>query len=329
MDAIGRKLLIVTKENHFLSLVSIGDIQRAIIKNVALETPVAQILRDRIIVATELESLEEIKEKVFKYRMEFIPVFDSSDQLIQVYFWEDFYKENLPPAKQEINIPVVIMAGGKGTRLRPLTNVIPKPLIPISEKTIVEEIITRFYHYGCTRFKLSVNYKADLIKHYLKDFLKDKIEISYIHEEKPLGTAGSLYLLKDEIRETFFVSNCDILIEDDYQEIWSYHQKEQNELTIVAALKHYKIPYGTIETAEGGRLVSLQEKPEFSFKINSGLYVLEPHLLKEIPENQFFHITDLIHAVLERGGKIGVFPVTEKSWRDIGIWDEYLKVLNP
>jgi NDP-sugar pyrophosphorylase family protein len=140
-----------------------------------------------------------------------------------------------------------------------------------------------------------------------------------------MGTAGSLSMLKGKIKETFFVSNCDILIDQDYSEILEYHKENKNEITLVAALKHYPIPYGTVETGENGQLLELKEKPELVFKINSGMYILEPHLLHEVPDNQFFHITQLIENVKNRNGNVGVFPVSEKSWRDFGGWDEYLK----
>lgn len=132
-------------------------------------------------------------------------------------------------------------------------------------------------------------------------------------------------MLKDIIHETFFVSNCDIIIEQDYSEILDYHREQKNLITIVAALKHYHIPYGTVETGENGRLVSLVEKPEITYKINSGMYILEPEVLNEIPENNFFHITHLIEKLLAKNEKVGVFPVSEKSWKDIGEWKEYIE----
>ena len=172
-----------------------------------------------------------------------------------------------------------------------------------------------------------VNYKADILKYHLdsQNILSNKI--SYFNENKPLGTAGSLYLLKDEIKTTFFVSNCDIIIDEDYNEILKYHRKNNNELTIVSALKHLSIPYGTIKTKKNGILTSIEEKPELTFQINTGFYILEPHLLQEIPENTFFHITKLIENINNRKGKVGVFPISEKSWIDIGEWSEYLKII--
>jgi NDP-sugar pyrophosphorylase family protein len=220
------------------------------------------------------------------------------------------------------------MAGGKGTRLKPITNILPKALIPIGESTILEHIMDRFAGIGCLNFHLSVNYKADMIRHYFKALNHPDYKISYFEEEKPLGTVGSLYLLKGKINQTFFISNCDIIIEEDYGEIYNYHKENKNEITIVAALKHYPIPYGTIETGNNGILLSLSEKPELTFKINSGMYILEPHLINDIPENTFYHITDLIDKVKSEGGKVGVFPVSENSWQDIGDWDEYLSTAN-
>ena len=217
------------------------------------------------------------------------------------------------------------MAGGRGTRLAPLTNVWPKPLIPINQKTIVEDIMDRFVEVGCNEFYLSVNYKAEVIQQYFDNLNSPFYKITYIREEKPLGTAGSLYLLKDKIHSTFFVSNCDILIEEDFTSIYEYHKTHQNEITIVAAIKSFPIPYGTIETGEGGQLKSIQEKPELSFKINTGMYILEPNLIQEIPKNDFFHITTLIEKLHREGRKVGVFPVSEGSWKDIGNWEEYIK----
>lgn len=324
MDSLDRKLLVVLENKNFFGLISAGDIQRAIIQNISLDTPVGEILRKNIRVAKPEDSFEKIKQMMFDFRMELCPVVGENQEILKVYFWEDIFKESQLQPKSQFNLPVIIMAGGFGTRLKPITNVIPKPLIPIGDKTMLEHIFDRFAKHGSNSFYISVNYKAELIDFYLKS-KNLPYSINYFKEEHPMGTAGSLSLLKGVINETFFVSNCDILIEQDYSEILDYHKANKNDITVVAALKHYAIPYGTIETTENGRLVSLQEKPELTFKINSGMYVLEPHLLNEIPENEFFHITHLIDKVHKSGGNVGVFPVSEKSWKDIGEWDEYLK----
>ena len=322
MDSTGFRSLLVMNDNGFFEgILSIGDIQRAIIKNIPLDTMVSGVLRQIPRVAHEETLLETIKEEMLRYRMEFIPVIDNANHVKSVHFWDElFISRKLPPQKL-FNLPVVIMAGGSGTRLKPLTNVLPKPLIPIGEKTIIEEIFERFGNHGCNEFFVSVNYKAALIEFYLKN-QKLPYKLNFFKEEKPMGTAGSLSLLKNKIDQTFFVNNCDILIEQDYSEILDFHRQNNNEITIVAALKNYPIPYGVIETGNNGTLLNIQEKPEFTFKINSGMYILEPCLLTEIPVNEFYYITQLIDKVQERKGQIGVFPVSEGSWKDIGSWDE-------
>ncbi|MCD4698882.1 MAG: nucleotidyltransferase family protein [Bacteroidales bacterium] len=322
MDKIDKKLLLVFDSEKFINILSVGDIQRAIIKNISLNTPVSQILRKNTRVAKSNDSIEDIKKEMIRNRTECMPIVDQNQELVDVYFWEDAFPPEQKRIEQNLNLPVVIMAGGKGSRLKPLTNVLPKPLIPIGEKTILEDIMNRFIDVGCGQFYISVNYKAEMIKHYFNSMVKTDYNISYFKEEKPLGTAGSLYLLKEKIKKTFFVTNCDIIIDTDYGELLKYHQEQQNELTIVSALKHYPIPYGTIETGNNGKLIELKEKPELTFQINTGMYILEPYLLHEIPENDFFHITHLIENINKRNGKVGVFPISEGSWKDIG--EKYL-----
>jgi len=324
MDELDKKLLIVLdKQKNFQGLLSVGDVQRAIIDNRSVDTEIKEVLRENIRIAKPEDSFEEVKEMMLEFRMELCPVLDAQNNIVDVHFWEDIFGEEKIKPGEYFNLPVIIMAGGFGTRLRPLTHVIPKPLVPIDDKTILEHIFDRFNFYGCDRYYISVNYKSSLIEFYIKE-KNLPYSISYFEEDKPLGTAGSLSLLKENIDETFFVSNCDILIEQDYSKILKYHKENNNELTVIAALKNYAIPYGTIDTGENGKLLSLNEKPNLTFKINSGMYILEPHLLNEIPINTFFHITDLIEKIRDRNGNIGVFPVSEKSWKDVGEWDKYL-----
>lgn len=325
MDEVGRKLLLVLNNNsEYKGLVTIGDIQRAVINSLPLSTPVNDIIRDDLKIASPEDSFDSIKNMMLKLRMEYCPVVNTNKKVDRIYYWEDLFTEEQQKAKTNFDLPVVIMAGGYGSRLRPITNVLPKPLIPISEKSMLEEIMSRFNEYGTNDFYISVNYKAELIEFYLES-LQNQWNFTCFTEPKPLGTAGSLSLLKDKIDTTFFVSNCDILIDEDYDEILKYHREQKNEITAVAALKNFSIPYGTLETKEGGQLVGMEEKPDFTFKINSGMYVLEPHLLDEIPTGSFFHITHLMDKIMKRDGRVGVFPVSENSWTDMGDWSEYLK----
>lgn len=327
MDSINRKLLIVSVGNKVVGLLSIGDIQRAIINISNLSDPISLIMREDYILAKPEDNQEIIKRQMLKIRSEFMPVVNSNGILTDVFFWEDLFDKRSNKPINVFNTPVVVMAGGLGTRLKPLTNVLPKPLIPINEKTLIEDIFERFYNHGCGTFYISVNYKAEFIEYYLRQ-QNLPFELHFFKEEHPMGTAGSLSLLKGKIKETFFVTNCDILIDQDYSEVLKYHRDNDNEITVIATLKHFPIEYGTIETGENGLLIELKEKPEITFKINSGMYILEPHLLEEIPENEFLHITQLIETVRARGGRVGVFPISEKSWIDIGNWEEYFKNYN-
>ena len=326
-ERIIHKMLLVFVRERFFSILTIGDIQRAIIRGVDLSSPVASILEveNKKYVAPS-DNKEEVRRQMLAIRAEFMPVVDGNGELVGLYQWSDFFGDQVADSRERIHLPVVIMAGGKGTRLQPLTNVIPKPLIPIGEKTILERIMDQFEEIGCSKFYMSVNYKYEILRFYLEK-LEHHYDIDFFKEDKPLGTIGSVALLKDKISTPFFVSNCDILIDQDYRDVYDYHCENKNDITIVTAVKSYRIPYGVIETGDNGVMKGLTEKPELTYRINTGVYILNSELIHEIPENQFFHITDLMDKVRDRGGRVGCFPVSEKSWTDIGEWDEYLKLI--
>ena len=326
MDERGVKLLFVFENDKFLGILTIGDIQRAIIRNVDMNSTVASILDRNKIYARISDSLEVIKEKMYKLRAECMPLVDEKGELLDVFFWREMFDEKKQSRQDKIDIPVVIMAGGLGTRLKPITNIIPKPLIPINEKTILETILDQFKGIGCTKYYLSVNYKSEIIEYYLNN-LEEKYDVTFLKEDKPLGTIGSVSLLKGKIDKPFFVSNCDIIVDQDYRDVFDYHKNNKNDITIVTAIKSFHIPYGVIETGDNGLMKGISEKPDMSYMINTGVYLLEPQLIDEIPDNTFYHITDLIEKVREKGGRVGCFPVSEKSWTDIGDWNEYIKII--
>lgn len=327
MDEVKVKILLVFSGEHFEGLITIGDIQRAIIKNIALKEPVSRILNKNKIYGYQTENEDVIKDKMRRMRAEVMPILDERGELVDVWFWSDLFKTTEIVEREKISLPVVIMAGGKGTRLKPLTNVIPKPLIPIGEKTILEEIMNQFETIGCRKFYMSINYKSDMMRFYL-DQLDHHYDIEFFEEPKPLGTIGSVSLLKGKITTPFFVSNCDIIIDQDLRDVYEYHQDNHNDLTIVTAVKSFKIPYGVIETGEDGLMTGLQEKPEQTYMINTGVYILNPELIDEIPEGEFFHITHLMEKIKLRDGRIGCFPVSAHAWKDMGEWPEYLKMIN-
>jgi dTDP-glucose pyrophosphorylase len=328
MDDCRSKSLLVFDEDHFLGLITNGDLQRAIIANLPFDTTIGALVDNAKKKYAHLSDGDEsIKAWMMEVRAEMMPILDDGGKLVKVIFWEDLFEESRENNRKTINIPVVIMAGGKGTRLKPLTNVLPKPLIPIGKKTILEEILDRFEAVGCRKFYMSINYKSDMIRFYVEQ-LEHHYDIEFFEEPKPLGTIGSVSLLKGRIDTPFFVSNCDIIIDQDYRDVYDYHIANKNDLTVVAAVKSFKIPYGVIETGKDGLMTGLQEKPEITYQINSGVYILNPDCIDEIPENEFFHITHLMEIIQKRGGRIGCFPVSEQAWTDMGEWSEYMKVAN-
>lgn len=327
MDAKGVKLLLVFSNDDFIGILTIGDIQRAIIAHVPLDRSISAIIEKDKKYCTPDESRETVRGKMLILRAECMPVVDYEGKLVDIYFWDDFFIHSEQQHREKIDLPVVIMAGGKGTRLKPLTNVIPKPLVPIGDKTILEVIMDQFESIGCHKFYMSVNYKADMMKYYLSQ-LPHQYDIEFFMEEKPLGTIGSVSLLKGKINTPFFVSNCDSINEQDYRDVYDYHINNHNDMTVVTLIKSFKIPYGVIETGENGLMVDLKEKPEHTYMVNSGVYILNPELIDEIPEGKLFHITHLMEKVKARGGRVGCFPVSEESWHDMGEWPEYLKMIN-
>lgn len=326
MDEVKVKMLLVFEGKQFLSILTIGDIQRAIIKGVNMTEPITSILQTKKKFASPEETIEQVRQKMLSLRAECMPVVDVEGNLVNVYFWNELFNYSEADHRKKINLPVVIMAGGKGTRLKPITNVIPKPLVPVGDKTILEVIMDQFESIGCKKFYMSVNYKADMMEFYLSQ-LDHKYDIEFFMEDKPLGTIGSVSLLKGKITTPFFVSNCDSINEQDYRDVYDYHISNHNDMTIVTMVKSFKIPYGVIETGEDGLMRSLQEKPEHTYMVNSGVYILNPDLINEIPEGEFFHITHLMEKVKARGGRVGCFPVSENAWHDMGEWPEYLKMI--
>lgn len=322
------KSLLVFKNDKFLGMITNGDLQRAIIANKPFDTEIETLINNsekKYALVSDDKGL--IKKWMLDVRAEMMPIVDADGNLVKVIFWDELFKEPRNDIRKKVDLPVVIMAGGKGTRLKPITNVIPKPLIPIGDKTILEEIMDQFEGIGCRNFYMSVNYKSDMMRFYLEQ-LDHHYDIEFFEESKPLGTIGSVSLLKGKISTPFFVSNCDILIDQDYRDVYDYHIKNKNELTIVTAIKSFKIPYGVIETGKDGLMTGLQEKPEITYMINTGVYILNPECIDEIPEGEFFHITHLMEKIKKQGGRIGCFPVSEQAWKDMGDWREYLKVAN-
>jgi len=313
-------VLVIDYYGKLVGTLTDGDIRRAILKNIDLNTQVINICNREPKYLTE-PSIEEAKKMMLKHGVSRIPVVNTDMKPIMLFTLEEFLRNN----KEHDNIPVVIMAGGEGKRLRPLTSIIPKPLIPVNGKPMLETIIDEFYKSGFSFFAISVNYKKEFIKSYFAERGSLPYEITFIEEDKPLGTAGSLSLMRDLLNSTFIVSNCDILVNVDYSSVLKFHKFHENDITVIGAIQELRVPYGVIrlknETVEG-----IDEKPEYHFIVNTGIYVLEPKILHLIPENQYYDMTELINIALENKYKVSVYP-THSGWTDIGNWNELKKLL--
>lgn len=324
MDTTGKRILLVEEGEKLKGVITDGDIRRWILKNGDLNVSSTVIINYNPLYITENDRNIAI-ELMKKNNVNSIPVVDRNGKIISVVSWNDFDIEDIT-RKQPLNLPVVIMAGGLGTRLYPYTKILPKPLIPIGDIPIVERIINKFKDFGCNEFYLTVNHKKNMIKSYFGEVDKN-YELSYLEEDKPLGTGGSLYLLKGKLDKTFFVSNCDILIDADYEGIYKYHKEAKNLITMICAVKNLTIPYGVINLNENGEIDSMVEKPEFSFITNTGMYLVEPQVLDTIEDNKFIGFPDIIEKNRNAGQKIGVYPITEKCWMDMGQIDEMQEMI--
>jgi len=317
-------IAITDKEKKVRGIITDGDFRRAILKGIGLDSNVIDIINTDYSFLEGNFSEQEVINLFLKNNVSQIPVLREG-QLFDILIREDYdlaQKYIIDDKKRDIS--VVIMAGGKGLRMKPFTNILPKPLIPFGEQSVLELIMDKYSLFFNVNFFLSVNYKANIIKAYLDEF-KNKYRFSFIDEDKPLGTGGALRFLKDKISEPVFVSNCDIIIKANYQDIYDRHLKNRYDITVVASMIHYKIPYGVCEINKTGLLNKMVEKPELDFLVNAGMYIINPSMLKYIPENKFYNITDLINIGKKDGKKIGVYPVSEKSYLDLGQWSEYEK----
>ncbi len=328
IDDNGERLIFVVDENEkVVGVLTDGDFRRAILNGISLSEVCDTIANhDFKFIENDNFSEREVINLFLQYKIDHLPLLENGilKQLFKRKEYDLTGKVILPKELNEVS--VVIMAGGKGTRMKPFTNIFPKPLIPIGNKSMLEVIMDEYNVYFKSSFFISVNFKANLIKAYLEEYTK-LYNFTYLQENIPLGTGGALKYLDSKIDKPFFVSNCDILIKANYADIYKYHVDKKNDFTIVASMINYKVPYGVCEIENGGTLHQLVEKPEYDFLVNAGMYIINPEVIKYIPKDTFYNITDLIEQVKKRGGKIGVYPVSENSYYDSGQWKEYGNML--
>lgn len=296
-----------------------GNVRRHILNNGSLDEKainVANLSPKFLLSDDDLNPIEYMKS----VSVTSLPILNKNMEIVSIKFINDKGVYDY----RKLDIPVFIMAGGKGTRLKPFTDVLPKPLIPIGEKTITERIMDHFISFGCDKFDMIVNYKKNLIKAFFQD--NEKYNVTFTDEDVFLGTAGGLKYIENKVKSTFFMTNCDVIIDDDYASIIEHHKQSNAIITMVCTVKNYNIPYGTIKLDCDGNVSSLEEKPNYSFLVNTGMYVIEPEFLKYIPDNKFIHITDVIEKCIEEGKVVGMYPISENAWMDMGEMHELEKM---
>lgn len=312
LDEAAKKILFVVSDSRLLASITDGDIRRWILKKGSLDAKVRDIANYCPKYLHEKDRGAS-REFMLEHAIEALPLVNDDKEIMDIIFLNEW---EMPP-KARLDIPVVIMAGGEGTRLYPYTKVLPKPLIPIGEIPIAEHIMNRFFDFGIDQFHLIVNHKKNMIKAYFNE-TERPYSIFYADEDRPMGTGGGLYLLKDKIHTTFILSNCDILVDEDYGKIVDFHKKEKNFITLICSLKKIQIPYGIVEIGEKGEIEEMREKPNFSFFTNTGVYIVEPEVIQEMEKEIAVGFPDIISEYKEKGKKIGIYPISENSWMDMG-----------
>ncbi len=306
--------LVVDPDDKLLGTVTDGDIRRGIIKGVSLDAPVKQIYYVSPLTASIDDDPETMHRIMKDQYINQLPVLDNDGRVVQLKILKDIL------AEKKQNNPVVLMAGGLGTRLRPLTESCPKPLLKIGGTPVLETILEGFIDNGFTNFYISVNYKADMIEDYFEDGAKWGVHIEYLREDKRLGTAGSIKLLPEKPSIPFIVMNGDLLTKVNFRHLLEFHvnnHKLGNSLATMCVREYtIQIPYGVIKK-RGNRLIRLDEKPVQRFFVNGGIYVFQPEVIDLIPDDQYFDMTDLFEKIMDGDYKTTIFQIRE-YWMDIG-----------
>ena len=308
-----RIALIVDDENRLLGVIADSDIRRAILRGLSFDLPVSEIMvREPVVASVEMgdQAIFSLMQATKRYE---IPVLDHDKKVVGLRTIDAFIG-------QEQQAEVIIMAGGLGTRLRPLTEATPKPLIPVQGKPILFILLDQLILAGFRKITLALNYKANLIKEAIATIPDHANLIHFIEEKKPLGTAGPLSLLASPPVAPFFVVNADLLTNVDFRAMLRFHDMEGNQVTMAVRAEKYQVPFGVVKL-KGTHVLGMEEKPIHSYFANAGIYVLDPSVLSFVPENCVYDMPDLINDVIAAGKHVGSFPIHE-YWLDIGKHDE-------
>lgn len=314
-------LLVVDEERRLLGTVTDGDIRRALLRGLSLDVPLQNIMCAKPRVLPVGSSLDTVRQLMLENNIRHVPLVDAHGRVVDLLLWLDVFEYRCTKRLEK----VVIMAGGKGTRLDPFTRILPKPMIPVGDKPIIEVIMDKFYSWGFNHFYVTLGYKAEVVKLYFAEERSRLYQVTFIEEKEPLGTAGALGLLKNQLQGTFLVTNCDVIVEADYGSLLDYHYQWSSDLTLVGALKLFTVPYGVLQTRDG-ELQNIDEKPNLHFLVNTGVYVLNPKILNLLTGSNSVDMTDLIKLAQQSGFRVRVYP-HHGQWFDVGQWEEYRQTL--
>lgn len=317
LNEVGKKILFVAPDLKLKAVLTDGDVRRHILHGGKLDAKVSEMANYNFH-SLSVSQRSQASAQMIKQSISAIPLLNKDGKIADVVFLD----ESSVTVSNVLNLPVVIMAGGLGTRLYPYTKILPKPLIPVGEKPIIEHIIDRFKAFGCKDYKMIVNHKKNMIKAYFNELIDKDYNVDFVEEEVFLGTGGGLSLLKGKINTPFFLTNCDVLIEADYNDIYKFHKKNENLITVVCALKHVTIPYGVFNLNEDGEIESITEKPTMNFLTNTGMYLVDERIIDELEDNKAVSFPEIMEKYREKGFKVGVYPVSEDSWMDMGQLEE-------
>lgn len=302
--------LVVDENSRLLGTVTDGDVRRAILKGMELTNTVDHIMNENPTVALINDDRETILNHMRQKDLKQIPILDNDGCVVNIEMVNDLIRST------ERENWVVLMAGGLGKRLYPLTDECPKPLLKVGDKPILETILQNFIEYGFIRFYISVNYKAEMIEEYFGDGSKWGVEIRYLREKEQLGTAGALSLLPETPQQALLVMNGDLLTKANFGHLLDFHKEHHACATMCVREFKFQVPYGVVKI-DKQRLIGIVEKPTQHFFVNAGVYVLNPEVLEFIPTNSFIDMPTLFEKLITQGKSTSVFPIRE-YWIDIG-----------